>query len=204
MNSSPTATVSQGKRGRGRPKGSLNKPKHRTSSPRRNARRTSTINSLHTSSTSSSLVASGHRHNRTCVDIHTFAYNLKESFAPRIHTWSNVDRFYTATFFLEFAHLCMPSEDQVEALVQTLQTQHGPFVPPGNESAPSYRGPCVRQDGNWTNIHTIASDLKTVVSPCIPTWSIRQRFLVAVFFCEFGCACRPDQQVVDAIIASNA
>ncbi|KAE8210172.1 hypothetical protein CF319_g9434 [Tilletia indica] len=106
MTSSRTPPPTSTKRGRGRPKGSRNKPKHAVSSPRRNARRTSTHAPLQ-----------NHGDNEWIdmrpddwTHVFQFVEQVKMMVSPHIHKWPKNGRFRVAGALNRMAHLCTTLE----------------------------------------------------------------------------------------------
>ncbi|KAE8217366.1 hypothetical protein CF319_g8528 [Tilletia indica] len=124
MTPSTTSTVPQIKRGRGRPKGSVNKPKQHILQPRRNPRRQAfhmPRQKLHTDSSTMDaqdaipplcprLALSG----ATAGDwyhMSTLAGRIHRMITSLVPTWSDDERFCIAVAFLEIGLSCLPDKE---------------------------------------------------------------------------------------------
>ncbi|KAE8217777.1 hypothetical protein CF319_g8208 [Tilletia indica] len=114
MSSARIATASNIKRGRGRPRGSLNKPK-RTASPSRQNPPRQSAESSH-SVEHKCMSNQGHSLHRRKLrsdqwaDVQALGGHVKKLIAPYIKDWSNTERCAVANAFLEVALLCTPEK----------------------------------------------------------------------------------------------
>ncbi|KAE8223895.1 hypothetical protein CF326_g8122 [Tilletia indica] len=114
MTSARIATASNIKRGRGRPKGSLNKPKRIASPSRRNPPRQSAESSDSVENTCMSnqglSLHTGKLRSDKWGDVQALGGHVKNLIAPYTKDWSNKERCAVANAFLEVALLCTPEK----------------------------------------------------------------------------------------------